>query len=145
MMVMHKHKKTVLTALVISESSHIFCCVLPTVFSVMSLLAGAGIMTMPAAWVHLHEEMHAWELPVIALSACVLAAGWGLHIYTQKHDCGHEGCGHPPCNTGKNKTHLLLMAATVLFAVNLFVYGVFHKGMGVFAPPAHEAPSLPAE
>lgn len=128
-------------ALLISETSHVLCCVLPTLFSIASLLSGAGLVTIPASWVIVHKILHNWELPIMAFSAAVLALGWWLHHYSNKIDCHDTGCHHPPCDTKKDKVHLLLKVATVLFVANLFVYVVFHRGMGLFQPP-HENPVI---
>jgi len=134
---MQKYKNTVLTAIVASEASHIFCCVLPTVFSIASVLSGVGIISaLPVGWVRLHDILHHYELPMIGISAAVLALGWGLHYYSEhmgpheqhKHCCdGH--CG-PKAST-KNKVHTILKLATALFIINLAIYGIFHRGMNI--------------
>lgn len=130
---MEKYRKTVLTALMISETSHVFCCVLPTVFSIVSVLSGLGIVsTLPAEWVGLHNFLHAWEVPMIVTSGIILALGWGLHYYTEhmgpheqhKHCCdGH--CG--PKKQNKNKIHIILKIASVLFVINIAVYVLYHR------------------
>ncbi len=134
---MEKYKNTVLGAIMVSEASHIFCCVLPTVFSIVSILSGVGIIsTLPTGWIEIHDTLHYWELPMISVSAVVLALGWGMHYYMEhmgpheqhKHCCdGH--CG--PSEPKKNKVHLVLKMATVLFLANIAIYAVFHKGMGI--------------
>ncbi len=126
---MEKYKKTVFTALILSEASHIFCCVLPTLFSVLSLLSGVGLVSvMPAGLERLHGVLHDWEAPMIAVSAVVLAAGWGLYYYSKKINCHDTGCCHGPCEPKKNKVHLVLQIATVLFVVNVLVYAGLHRG-----------------
>ncbi|MCE7885959.1 MAG: hypothetical protein DYH13_00425 [Alphaproteobacteria bacterium PRO2] len=135
---MEKYRKTVLTAILLSETSHIFCCVLPTVFSIVSVLSGIGIISaLPAGWTHLHDLLHHYEVPMIVLSGMVLALGWGLHYYTEhmgpheqhKHCCdGH--CG--PKEQKKNKVHMILKVATILFLVNVTVYFMFHRGHSFF-------------
>jgi hypothetical protein len=130
---MQKYKNTVLTAILISESSHIFCCVLPTVFSIVSVLSGLGIVSaLPAGWSQLHDLLHHYELPMIVFSGVVLALGWGLHHYTEhmgpheqhKHCCdGH--CGSKAQK--KNKIHTVLKIASVLFVINVAVYFIFHR------------------
>jgi hypothetical protein len=80
---MEKYRKTVLAALLVSETSHIFCCVLPTVFSIVSVLSGIGIIsTLPTGWVHVHEILHHWEVPMITISGIILVMGWGACIIT---------------------------------------------------------------
>lgn len=123
-------RKAIVWAVILSESSHVFCCVLPTLFSVLSLMAGAGVISvMPGFMVEIHEVLHGYELPMIFVSAFILAVGWGLHWYSRSIDCHDTGCGHGPCDTKKDNTHLLLLGASVLFLINVTVYGVFHRGM----------------
>jgi hypothetical protein len=137
---MQKYKNTVLTAIIASEASHIFCCVLPTVFSIASVLSGLGIVSaLPVGWVHLHDVLHHYELPMIGVSALVLALGWGLHWYTEHvlvdDTKTHTHCCHGPCEPKKNRVHFILKAATVLFVLNVVIYTVFHRGMGIM--PGH--------
>ncbi len=130
---MEKYRKTVLAALLVSETSHIFCCVLPTVFSIASVLSGIGIIsTLPTGWIEVHDLLHHWEVPMIMVSGIILALGWGLHYYSEhmgpheqhKHCCdGH--CG--PSAQKKNKIHTILKITTILFAVNVTVYFAFHR------------------
>ena len=132
---MEKHHTAVLWAIILSEGSHIFCCVLPTLFSVMSLLAGFGMIgAMPGVFVEIHERLHAWEIPMIIFSGAILALGWGLHRYSQRIDCHDTGCGHGPCAPKKSKTAFFLKIATILFLVNVMVWLVFHRGLHIFVP-----------
>lgn len=137
---MQKLQKGIYAAIVATEASHVFCCVLPTVFSVLSLLAGLGMVSVMPGWmVDLHAFLHGWELPMITASGVVLALGWGLDWYSKKIDCHDHGCGHGPCGTKKNRAHTVLIVATVLFFVNITVYGVFHRGMGISPSMDHGA------
>lgn len=129
---MHKIRKTLNWAILFSELSHVFCCVLPTVFSVITLLAGLGVLAaVPVLMVHVHDFIHHYELWVIGFSGLMIALGWVLHRHSLKVDCHDTGCHHPPCTPAKGKTSKFLLIATVLFAVNIFVYGIVHMGLGV--------------
>ncbi len=115
-------------AVVLSETSHVFCCVFPTIFSVIGLLAGLGMVTaMPAGMLAMHNLIHAWELPMIATSAVILALGWAAILYSDKIDCHSTGCAHGACAPKKNRAHLVLKIATVLFVFNVFIYATIHK------------------
>lgn len=134
---MKKVRKTLNAAILISELSHVFCCVLPTVFSVLTLLAGLGVLAaVPVLMVHLHDFIHRYELWVIGFSGAMIGLGWLLHHHSLKVDCHDTGCHHPPCGPVKRTTSKFLVVATVLFAVNLIVYGVVHQGMGISASEA---------
>lgn len=138
---MQKFQKSIYAAIIASEASHVFCCVLPTVFSALSLLAGLGMVSaMPGWMVSIHKLLHGWEVPMILASAVVLALGWGLYWYSQKIDCHDHGCGHGPCEPKKDRTNLILKIATVLFFINITVYGVLHRGMDISPPVALDAP-----
>ena len=128
---MQKIQKTLYASVVASESIHIFCCVLPTVFSILSLLAGMGVVaTLPSFLNDAHAAIHAYEIPMIMVSGLILLFGWGLYLYSRKIDCRNEGtCAHTPCEPKKNRTKIFMMLATILFVVNIMVYFAFHRGM----------------
>ena len=113
---------------ILSQLSHIFCCGLPAVVALLSLLSGAGLMSaLPGALSHSHEIFHAWETSIFIFSAIVLAIGWGLDIAARKVDCHDTGCGHPPCEPVKQRAHFTLKIATVLFLANLFILLFAHS------------------
>lgn len=122
-------QKSLTWAVILSETSHIFCCVFPTVFSLLGLLAGLGIVgTIPGFMVTFHEFMHAWEVPMIVLSGVILAIGWAAVWYGDKIDCCHStGCSHGTCKPRRNRAHLVLKIATLLFVFNVLIYSFIHK------------------
>ena len=126
-----KHQKRLFWAIVLSETSHIFCCVLPTVISLFSLLAGFGLVVSMPGWLQsLHEVMHEWELTMICVSAAVIALGWGLYFYSKKMECCHHtGCHHEPCGPRKNIANKILIAATILMVFNVSMYFGVHRPM----------------
>lgn len=140
-------QKRLVWAVILSESTHIFCCVFPTVFSVLSLMAGLGVVaTMPAFMVEMHDFLHDWELPMIVGSGIVLALGWAAMVYSNRLDCRTAEascCAHEPCAPKKNKAHLVLVIASVLFVFNVFVYFAFHRStwlvdqLGLNPAPIH--------
>lgn len=135
---MPRKQTAILWAIIISESSHIFCCVLPTVFSMLAVFANLGMFIMPASYVWFHDLMHEWEFPMVALSGAVLALGWGLHWKGLKGECHTPGCQHhpDPAHPKRSAAHMVLVAATILFVANVFVFLVVHRGMGV-GPEVH--------
>ncbi len=128
---MEKLNKGIFYSVIASESIHIFCCVLPTVFSVLNLLAGFGIIaTMPTFMDNAHHMVHAYEIPMIILSALILISGWGLYFYSKRISCRTDGaCSHAPCAPKKDRTKLFMILATFLFFVNISVYFVFHRSV----------------
>lgn len=84
----------------------------------------------------LHGALHAYELPIIAGSALVIALGWALHFYAEKIDCHDTGCGHGPCEPQKRKVSKVLKIATFLFFINIVVYFSFHYNMSQNIAPA---------
>lgn len=124
---MEKLKSALFWTVLVAETGHVFCCVLPTIVTVMSVLSGLGLISaMPAGMLAFHEFMHEWEIPVIATSAVILVLGWGLHFLSLKLDCHDTGCCHGACAPKKTGTSRLLWVATALFAVNLVIYLSLH-------------------
>ncbi len=110
-----------------SEISHFFCCGLPVLFSVLSLLASAGLTAaMPVGLESLHETMHIYEVPMIVISAIILFLGWTLHYIAYLMDCRTTGCAHEPCAPKKKKSGKVLIIATFLFMLNLTAYILLH-------------------
>ncbi len=112
---------------VISEISHVFCCVIPSIFSILTILAGMGAMSALPIWmVGAHEVIHGWELTIIVISGIILAFGWLLHIISKRIDCRDTGCIHEPCGKKKKNTTIILKIATLLFIVNVTIYITVH-------------------
>lgn len=111
-----------------SEVSHVFCCVLPSAFSILTLMVGMGLIsTMPIWMDDLHHVMHDYEIPMMIISAIVLILGWGIHYIARKIDCRDNSCcAHEPCAPKKIRSFRILKIATILFAVNVFIYTTFH-------------------
>lgn len=132
---MERIQKGLFWAVVLSETSHVFCCVLPTVFSALSLLAGIGMISaMPTPLAEIHEALHEWELPIIGVSGLILAFGWGLHRYSLTLDSSQSCCAHGECAPSKRRSSKILKIATALFILNVAVFAVFHRGLGFFSP-----------
>ncbi len=135
----HRHLSV---AVLISEFSHVFCCVLPTLFTVLSFAANLGLITvLPGFILDWHEHIHAYEVPIIIVSGLMLAIGWGVHLSSRRVDCHDHGCGHPPCDTRKTTNSRILIGASILFALNISIYAFVHKNvlhLAYFeAPAAH--------
>ncbi len=123
-----KLQKPLLWAVVLSESSHVFCCVFPTIFSLVGLLAGLGmVVTLPASMISLHDFLHDWELPMILGSGAILGLGWLATWYSDKINCHSTGCCHGACAPRKSKAHLILKIATILFVFNVCIYAFVHR------------------
>lgn len=112
--------------IMVSVSSHIFCCVLPTVISVAGLLTGVGVFSgiMPF-YENIHEMIHESEVPLLVFSGSMLAFGWAVQAYSARIDCHDTGCHHGSCSPRKKRAATILKIATVLFVFNLGVF-VFH-------------------
>lgn len=115
-------------AVIASEGMHIFCCVFPTVFSLLGLLAGLGVMAaLPPSMIAFHDFMHAWEVPMIVASGLVLVLGWAVVFYSRRVDCHSTGCAHGACAPQKNKAHMILKIASILFVLNVIIYFGVHR------------------
>ena len=109
------------TAVIFSGFTHIFCCGLPLLFSVLTALVGLGVASvLPFGLIEFNEVLHHWEMPILIFSGVILFVGWTLHIISERLDCrSSAGCHHEPCEPKKKKSSLVLMIATVLFIINI--------------------------
>ncbi len=125
-------------AVLVSELGHVFCCVLPTIFTVLSFAANIGLIGMAPSWMlALHAKIHHYEVPIIIFSGVILALGWFAHSMSNKVDCHDTGCGHPPCTPEKDRNGKIMIVATALFITNLLIYTVVHKNvfhLDMFSP-----------
>lgn len=129
--IMERLHKALGLAILASETSHVFCCVLPTLAGVFSLLSGLGVIgVLPAGIMEFHELMHHWEIPMIVASGVILALGWGLYGISRKIDCHDTGCVHGDCSPKKNKTAVILKIASAVFVINTAIYLAFHYNAG---------------
>lgn len=122
-------KKTILYGVVASETIHIFCCVLPTILSVMSLLSGVGmVVVLPGFIDEIHHVIHHYEIPMLMTSGTILVVGWALYLYAKRIDCMDKevGCCSTPCEPKKDRIKIVMIAATLLFIINVSVYFGFH-------------------
>lgn len=122
-----------------SEISHVFCCVLPTIFSVLTFLVGMGVIGfMPFGLQHFHDLMHGYEIPLMMMSGAVVLIGWGLHILAERIDCHDTGCGHGKCSPKKKRAVVILKIATALFLINVAIYlGVHVAAQGYIEAHSH--------
>ena len=117
-------------AVLASELSHVFCCVLPTLVTVLGALANLGLATAaPGFILEIHEFLHAYEMPIIVFSGVMVVMGWAIHISSRRVDCHDTGCVHPPCTPKKDNNGRILVIATVLFAINLVVFFGIHRNV----------------
>jgi len=117
-------------AVLLSELGHVFCCVLPTIVTVVGVLANAGLMTAaPGFLTELHGTIHHYEIPMIVFSGLMVALGWAIHCASEDVDCHNTGCSHPPCSPKKRKNSKILLIASALFIVNILIYLGIHQNI----------------
>jgi hypothetical protein len=127
---MQKISKNFGLAVLMTEFSHVFCCVLPTVFTILSFAANLGMISALPVWLmDLHDVIHNYELPIILASSAMLCFGWAVHLISKRVDCHNTGCSHPPCEPTKDRNLKILKIATILLACNVFVFAVIHKNI----------------
>ncbi len=136
---MEKIRKGLMAAILLSEVSHLFCCVLPVLAAVASLLVGAGFL--PALAWPLHDLIHRYEVPLIVFSAVIIAAGWGVYLLALRTDCQALGHHEAHCHKVTRKTRTVLVIGTALFLFNLAVYLFLHRELGILEPPGAPAPA----
>ncbi len=110
---------------VLSLVSHFFCCFLPGVISVLTLitLSGSMVLTMEDFGIpeYVHEEM-------IFISAAVLLFSGIINYISWKLDCrAVGGCSHEPCAPKKAKYFKLYAYSVVFFVLNAVIHFSLHE------------------
>ncbi len=124
---------------VVAAFSHVFCCGLPMVATLLSLGTVAGSTLGFGA---LHDQMHAYETTIIVFSGVMLALSFVSLLVSKRLNCHTDGhCHHEPCAPKKQTSHTLFLVALVLFLVNLGVYLFAHDKA---ADAVAHAPHSPA-
>jgi hypothetical protein len=115
--------------IIAAEATHIFCCVIPTVVTLISVLASFGVVAqLPVALLDLHESLHAYEIPIIGFSGMMLVLGWVLFAISRRIECAKPHCEphETVCAPQKKSSKTILMAATLVFLANITVYTLVH-------------------
>lgn len=118
-------------AVLVSELSHVFCCVIPTLVTVLSAFANIGLFVVSpdGMLMRIHEAMHEYEVPVIIFSGVMVVLGWVAHFASREVDCHTTGCSHPPCTPQKSRNSKILGFATFLFLANMVIYFGVHRNV----------------
>lgn len=117
-------------AVLASELSHVVCCVLPTLFTVLSFAANIGMISSAPMWLmDVHHAIHDYEIPIILFSGAMVCFGWAVHRMSLRVDCHDTGCHHPPCDPVKTRNGKILIVATILFILNVGIYTTIHKNI----------------
>lgn len=117
-------------AVLVSELGHVFCCVLPTLFTILSFGANVGLIgEAPGFLTVLHEQIHHYEIPIILFSGGMVAVGWVIYIVGLHFVAGHRDCGGFACEKGAVRNRIILIVASFLFAVNVFIFAFVHKNI----------------
>lgn len=117
-------------AILLSELSHVFCCVLPTIVTLLGVLSNIGLIgAAPVFLTGLHETIHSYEIPIIVFSGVMVVMGWVFHLASRSVDCHDTGCVHPPCDSKKSGNSKILIVATLLFFINILIYFGIHQNI----------------
>lgn len=133
-----KLHKSLLTSVIVAETTHVFCCVLPTLVTLISLAGSiSSSIALPGILLDIHEWLHDFEIPVIIFSGVTLALGWGMYMLAKRIECARPHCTphETSCSPQKKNAHLILMIATILFVANVTIYITVHRGMDVNSIP----------
>lgn len=132
-------------AVLLSELSHVFCCVLPTLFTLFSFAANVGLVgEAPGFLMRLHEQMHHYEIPLIVFSGGMVAIGWAVFLLGRNFILEGEGqnCSETACRKQKCHNYNILVLATLLFVLNVGIFAFVHKNvlnLSAFTPRSPRA------
>lgn len=127
-----KFQRNLALAVIASESTHVFCCVIPTIVTLISVLASAGVISqVPVFMLDFHEILHHYEIPIIAGSGFMLVLGWILYAISRRIECQKPHCEphETVCGPQKNNSRAVLIGATLIFILNITVYLTVHVGL----------------
>jgi hypothetical protein len=125
-------QRNIALAVILAESTHIFCCVLPTVVTLFSILASFGVIAQaPIFMLDIHEALHAYEIPVIVFSGIMLVLGWVFYVVSRRIECQKSHCEphETVCGPQKNSARTVLILASLIFTMNIVVYTTVHIGL----------------
>lgn len=108
---------------VISACSHFFCCVLPTISSIIGLGVSFGMITSN---IEFFEWFHDKEESIILFSAGALIISAISQFISWRIDCHNSGCSHGKCTPKKKSSLNIFIIATILFLINLAVHIIYH-------------------
>ena len=107
-----------------SAFSHLFCCFLPGVLSILTLIASSGAAAVTLEDFGIPE---AWHDDIIKFSATVLIISGIMNFISWRIDCREDGnCTHEPCETKKNTYLKLYLFSVVFFFINVSIHYGFH-------------------
>ncbi len=120
---MERIQKTSNAIVLLSAFSHFFCCVLPTISSIVGLGASFGMVSTNLTffkWFHEHEEQ------ILVFSAIALTVSAIAQIISWRIDCHNSGCEHGKCTPKKKVSNKIFTIAVVLFLINLTIHLMQH-------------------
>jgi len=107
----------------LSALSHFFCCVLPSLSSIIGLGASFGFISTSLPY---FEWFHDNEREILIFSAVALAISAVAQIISWRIDCRNSGCHHDKCEPKKKISFKIFTIAVVLFLINLTIHLVYH-------------------
>ena len=126
---MERFHRFVHWVVIFSLAGHFFCCVLPALVSVLSVVVGLGLLSGVLPMLNdIHHILHGYESGLVVFSGVMLAIGWIAQWMSARFDCHDTGCDHPPCDTKKIRNARILTVATVLFMFNALMLLFFNHG-----------------
>lgn len=106
----------------LSIGAHIFCCGVPTIAALLSLISTAG-MTGVLAIEHLTDLTETWHQAAFYFSTAMVLLAVTSYVIARRRDCVAEGhCAHEPCAPKKTTGWKRLALSLVLYAANVGVF-----------------------
>lgn len=111
---------------IFSAISHLFCCFLPGVLSVVTLIASSGSAIVTLDDLGLPEKYHA---DIITFSFVMLVVSGVMNYISWRIDCRKDGhCVHEPCKPKKKGYLKLYFASVIFFLINVAIHFGTHLG-----------------
>lgn len=119
-------------------AGHVACCGAPLVLNALALAFGAGLLAFAAPWMEsAHGALHGNEGALLAVSACLVAAGGVTQYLSWREDCAaRSGCHHEPCAPKKPRRAWVFGLVCVLFLGNVALFA-WHRDQSATAAVEH--------
>lgn len=103
--------------IICSALMHIFCCGIPLLLSVTSLVNIVGISSLSIFEVDWFEAIESY---IVLFSGVLLITTIAINQFSKKINCIESGaCEHKPCDEKKHHSSYVLNIAIILYALNL--------------------------
>ncbi len=107
---------------VFSLGAHLFCCGIPAIVAIVSLISTVSL-SGTALMLQIKDFSETIHLAAFAFSTLMVIIALGTFFLSRKQNCVEDGhCAHEPCAPKKTKNWRLMSISLALYAINVIVF-----------------------